>query len=59
MKQLASGRDRIKFVDIPAMIQPLLLPPEPAVMRYEINVNPATRFKQTVYDVEVEMVGVP
>ena len=58
VKRLAGGRERIKFVDIPALIQPMLLPAEPAVIRYEINVNTATRFKQVVYDVEVEVVSV-
>ncbi|CAK8683494.1 unnamed protein product [Clavelina lepadiformis] len=47
------GRPRIRFAEIPTLLQPLLQPPDPIVIQHVISVDSAK--KQACYDIEVEL----
>nr|CAB3266383.1 SWI/SNF-related matrix-associated actin-dependent regulator of chromatin subfamily D member 1 [Phallusia mammillata] len=49
------GRPRMKFAEIPQLLQPLLHPPDPVVIHHVISVDPADAKKQACYDIEVEL----
>lgn len=47
------GRSRIRFSDVPQLLQPLLHPPDPIVIQHIISVDPADAKKQACYDIVV------
>ncbi|XP_078488142.1 SWI/SNF-related matrix-associated actin-dependent regulator of chromatin subfamily D member 1 [Ciona intestinalis] len=49
------GKSRIRFADVPQLLQPLLHPPDPIVIQHVISVDPADAKKQACYDIEVEI----
>jgi len=49
------GRPRIRFSDVPQLLQPLLHPPDPIVIQHIISVDPADAKKQACYDIVVEI----
>jgi hypothetical protein len=50
--------ERMRFSELPAALSPLLLPADPLVFYYEMNVDPMQPRKQQVYDIEIETVCV-
>ncbi len=49
--------DRFKFADIAQALPHLLLPLDPLVFYYEINVDPTVPRKCQVYDIEIDTVS--
>eukprot|EP00051_Salpingoeca_urceolata_P009165 m.112143 g.112143 ORF g.112143 m.112143 type:complete len:416 (-) comp16162_c0_seq3:231-1478(-) len=49
------GKARLKFSELPTVVERFLLPPDPIVLPYVINVDPSVPLKQEVYDIEVEV----
>lgn len=49
------GASRLRFADIPRLLQPLLHPPDPIIIHHIISVDPADSKKQSCYDIEVEV----
>jgi len=49
------GRPRVRFGDIPNLLQPLLLSPEPIVIHHLVSVDPADAKKQACYDIMVDV----
>ena len=50
------GRQRIKFTEIPYLLQHVLLqPPDPIVINHVISVDPTEAKKNTCYDIDLEL----
>lgn len=49
------GRPRIRFAEIPALLQPLLQTPDPIVIHHVVSVDPADAKKQACYDIVVDV----
>lgn len=49
------GVSRLRFADIPHLLQSLLHPPDPIIIHHVISVDPADAKKQSCYDIEVEV----
>ena len=47
------NRQRIKFQEIPQLLSPLLMQPEPVVIHHTVSVDPADAKKQSCYDITV------
>ena len=52
LKQIL-GREKIKFSEIPILLKPLLLQPDPIVIHHVVSVDPADAKKQSCYDIMV------
>lgn len=49
------GRTRIRFAEIPALLQPHLHAPDPIVIHHVVSVDPADAKKQACYDIMVDV----
>lgn len=49
------GRQRIRFSEIPQLLQPLLHPPDPVIIHHMVSVDPADAKKQACYDIQVDV----
>jgi len=49
------NRQRIKFQEIPQLLSPLLMQPEPVVIHHTVSVDPADAKKQSCYDITVDV----
>jgi len=54
LKQIL-GREKIKFSEIPILLKPLLLQPDPIVIHHVVSVDPADAKKQSCYDIMVDV----
>ena len=48
-------RPRIKFTEIPHLLQPLLRAPDPIIINHVISVDPVESKKNSCYDIEMEL----